>query len=115
VPDGRCICAPAPTASTLPFYGVLLAPTVVLAAYGSTYASPYDLFRPLATLTLSAAFLFALLGGATRRWHAAAAPTTSVHPTRPSPTWFRTLFAARGHSFPDDVTTREVFPALLGL
>ena len=88
---------------------------VVLAAYGSTYASPYDLFRPLATLTLSAAFLFALLGGATRRWHAAAAPTTSVHPTRPSPTWFRTLFAARGHSFPDDVTTREVFPALLGL
>ena len=29
--------------------------------------------------------------------------------------WFRTLFAARGHSFPDDVTPREIFPALLGL
>ena len=29
--------------------------------------------------------------------------------------WFRTLFAARGASFPDDVTTRDVFPALLKL
>jgi hypothetical protein len=55
----------------VPFYGVLLAPTLVLAAYGGTYASPHDLFRLLATLLLSAAFLFALIGGASRRWDAA--------------------------------------------
>jgi hypothetical protein len=28
--------------------------------------------------------------------------------------WFRTLFAARGHSFPDDVTPLDLFPTLLG-
>ena len=27
--------------------------------------------------------------------------------------WFRTLFAARGQSFADNVTTLEVFPAIL--
>jgi hypothetical protein len=29
--------------------------------------------------------------------------------------WFRTLFAARGCSFSEDVTTRQIFPTLLGL
>lgn len=54
-----------------PFYGVLLAPTLVLAAYGGTHVSPDQLYRPLGVFTLVAAVAFALLGGATRRWHLA--------------------------------------------
>ncbi|MEX0626377.1 MAG: hypothetical protein WD402_07525 [Chloroflexota bacterium] len=56
---------------TRPFYGVLLAPTLVLAAYGGTHVSPDQLYRPLGVFTLVAAVAFALIGGATRRWHLA--------------------------------------------
>jgi hypothetical protein len=55
-----------------PFYGVLLAPTLVLAAYGGQDASPHDLLRPLAAFALVAAVAYGLIGGVTRRWHAAA-------------------------------------------
>jgi hypothetical protein len=50
---------------------VLLAPTFVLAIYAGQDASPYDLYRPLAAFTIAAAIAFGLIGGATRRWHAA--------------------------------------------
>ena len=56
----------------IPFYGILLAPTVVLALYGALPASPQDLLRPLVVVTLVAAFAFVLIGGVTRRWHLAA-------------------------------------------
>jgi hypothetical protein len=55
-----------------PFYGVVLAPTIVLAAYGGTHVSPEHLIRPLGVMTLLAAISFVLVGAATRRWHAAA-------------------------------------------
>lgn len=63
-----------PTPLTRPFYGVLLAPTVVLATYGDTHTSPEHLWRPLLVLTLTAVLLFGLLG-LTRRWHVAALVT----------------------------------------
>ena len=56
----------------IPFYGILVAPTVVLAMYGAQPASPHDLLRPLVVITLVAALAFVLIGGVTRRWHAAA-------------------------------------------
>jgi Sulfatase len=55
-----------------PFYGVLLAPTFVLAAYAGQHASPHDLIRPLIVSMAFAAALFGLIGLTTRRWHAAA-------------------------------------------
>jgi hypothetical protein len=54
-----------------PFYGVLLAPTLVLATYGDTHTSPDHLWRPLVVLTVVALLLFVVLG-LTRRWHVAA-------------------------------------------
>ena len=54
-----------------PFYGVLFAPTFVLAAYSGQPASPIDLLRPLAAFAIAAAVAFGLLGALTRRWHAA--------------------------------------------
>jgi hypothetical protein len=60
-----------PTALTRPFYGVLLAPTVVLATYGDTHTSLEHLWRPLVVLTVAALLLFGVLG-LTRRWDFAA-------------------------------------------
>ncbi len=60
-----------PTALTRPFYGVLLAPTLILATYADTHTSPDHLWRPLVVTTLVALLLFGLLG-LTRRWHLAA-------------------------------------------
>ena len=54
-----------------PFYGVLLAPTLVLSAYGGTHVSPDQLYRPLAAFVLVAAIVYALVGVVTRRWHVA--------------------------------------------
>ena len=54
-----------------PFYGVLLAPTLVLSAYGGTHVSPDQLYRPLVIVTLVAAVLWGVVGGVTRRPHAA--------------------------------------------
>lgn len=64
-----------PTPLSRPFYGVLLAPTLVLAIYGDTHTSPEHLWRPLLVLTVVALALFGLLGGLTRRWHVAALVT----------------------------------------
>lgn len=50
---------------------MLLAPTLVLGAYGATHVSPDHLYRPLGVFTLVAAFAFGLIGWATRRWHIA--------------------------------------------
>jgi len=66
-----------PTPLTRPFYGVLLAPTVVLATYGDTHTSPEHLWRPLVVLTVAALLFFGLLG-LTRRWHFAALITAMV-------------------------------------
>ena len=54
-----------------PFYGVLLAPTLVLSAYGSTHVSPDHLYRPLGAFLLVTAAAVGLIGFVTGRWHAA--------------------------------------------
>jgi hypothetical protein len=56
----------------IPFYGVLLAPTIVLAIYGGQHASPYDLIRPLVVSVLVGCAAFLMVGTLTKRWHAAA-------------------------------------------
>jgi hypothetical protein len=60
---------------TRPFYGILLAPTLVLATYGDTHTSPEHLWRPLVVSIVAALLVFGLLG-LTRRWHFAALVTT---------------------------------------
>jgi len=67
----------APTALTRPFYGILLAPTLVLATYGDAHTSPEYLWRPLVVSIVAALLVFGLLG-LTRRWHFAALVTTLV-------------------------------------
>ena len=62
----------AATTLTRPYYGVLLGPTLVLAAYGGTHVSPDHLYRPLITSAAVAVIAFAVIGVASRRWHAAA-------------------------------------------
>jgi hypothetical protein len=64
----------AATPLSRPFYGVLLAPTLVLATYGDTHTSPEHLWRPLLVSVVVALPLFGLLG-LTRRWHFAALVT----------------------------------------
>lgn len=54
-----------------PFYGVLLAPTLVLAIYADNHASPDHLYRPLVVSLLVSVAAIGLLGSLTRRWHAA--------------------------------------------
>lgn len=58
-------------AGTGPFYGVLLAPTLVLAIYADNHASPDHLYRPLAASLLVSVAAVGVLGISTRRWHAA--------------------------------------------
>lgn len=58
-----------------PLYGVLLAPTIVLATYGDTHTSPEHLWRPLVASVLVPLLLFGLFGLA-RRWHLAALVTS---------------------------------------
>jgi len=67
----------AQTPLTRPLYGILLAPTVVLATYGDTHTSPEHLWRPLVASVVAALLVFGLLG-LTRRWHFAALVTTLV-------------------------------------
>lgn len=66
-----------PTPLTRPFYGILLAPTLVLATYGDTHTSPEHLWRPLVASIVVALVVFGLFG-ITRRWHFAALVTTLV-------------------------------------
>ena len=54
-----------------PFYGVLLAPTFVLAAYAGQHASPFELMRPLVIFALAAGIAFGIIGILSHRWHAA--------------------------------------------
>jgi len=54
-----------------PFYGLLLGPTVVLAAYGGQHASPVEVIRPLLAFALAGFLIFVLVGATSRRWHAA--------------------------------------------
>jgi hypothetical protein len=44
---------------------------LVLAAYSGTHVSPGELYRPVVVFLLVAIAAFGLIGGATRRWHAA--------------------------------------------
>jgi len=67
----------AATPLSRPFYGVLLAPTLVLATFGDTHTSPEHLWRPLVVSVVAALLVFGLLG-LTRRWHFAALMTTLV-------------------------------------
>lgn len=55
-----------------PSYAFLLGPTLVLASYGTTHASPYQLVRPLAAAILVGMVLMGAFGFASRRWHASA-------------------------------------------
>lgn len=67
----------ASTPLTRPFYGVLLAPTLVLATYGDTHTSTEHLWRPLLVAALAALLIFGLLS-LTRRWHFAAVITSLI-------------------------------------